>query len=106
MNEKFEDENEEDLFPEVEIEKRKGISIIWLIPLVAALIGGWLAVKTITEKGPTITIAFKDGEGLEAGKTKIKYKAVEVGRVESIEISSDLTHVLVTASMNKSADRV
>ena len=58
--------------PDIVVETKQGISIVWLIPLVAAAIGGWLAYKTITEKGPTITITFKEGEGLEAGKTKVK----------------------------------
>ena len=92
-----------DELPEAAVERPRGISIVWLIPLVAALIGGWLAYKTITEAGPTITITFKDGAGLEAGKTKIKYKAVEVGQIQTVEINEDLTGVLVTAKMSKGA---
>lgn len=92
-----------DELPEAAVERRRGISIVWLIPLVAALIGAWLAYKTITEAGPTITITFKDGAGLEAGKTKIKYKAVEVGKIETVELKEDLTGVHVTAKMSKSA---
>jgi paraquat-inducible protein B len=71
--------------------------------LVALLIGGWLAYKAITEKGPTITITFKSAEGLEAGKTKIKFKDVEVGQVEEIRLSPDLSHVMVTAQLTKDA---
>jgi len=68
---------------------------------VAALVGGWLAYKTISEKGPTITITFEDGAGLEAGKTKIKYKSIEVGTIKSVDISRDLSGVLVTAELSK-----
>jgi paraquat-inducible protein B len=75
------------------------------VPLVALLIGGWLAFKAISEKGPTITITFKTAEGLEAGKTKIKYKDVEVGQVESIDLSEDGSHVIVTAQLRKSSER-
>src|SRR2546422_2952312 len=57
--------------------RRWSLSIVWAIPIVAALAGGWLAFKAINEQGPTITITFKTAEGLEAGKTKIKYKNVE-----------------------------
>ena len=81
----------------------RSFSIVWLVPLLALLIGGWLAYKTVSEKGPTITITFNTAEGLEAGKTKIKYKDVEVGRVESITLSEDLSHVIVTAELNKGA---
>jgi len=93
-----------DAIPEAVITQRSGVSIVWLIPLIAALIGGWLAWKAFSEQGPTITISFKSAEGLEAGKTKIKYKDVEVGQVENVELSDDLTHIMVTAKMVKGAD--
>jgi paraquat-inducible protein B len=89
--------------PRAVVKTRKQISIVWLVPIVALLIGGWLAYKAITEKGPTITITFKTAEGLEAGKTKIKYKDVEVGKVEGIDVSEDLSHVIVTAELLKGA---
>ena len=88
--------------PEADIRTQKRrISIVWLVPLVAVVIGGWLVYKAISEKGPTITITFKSADGLEAGKTKIKYKDVEVGRVDSIVLSKDLSHVIVTAEFVK-----
>ncbi|MCW5784527.1 MAG: MCE family protein, partial [Nitrospirales bacterium] len=90
--------------PEVTVQKKRGISIVWIIPIVAALIGGWLTYKTISEKGPTVTITFKDGAGLEAGKTKVKYKSIEVGTVKSVHISHDLSHVIVTAELGKQAE--
>ena len=94
--------NNEEL-PEVAVTRRRGLSIIWLIPVVAAIIGGWLTYQTISEKGPRITIAFKTAEGLEAGKTRIKYKSVDVGEVEEIAISDNLTEVIVTAVLIKDA---
>jgi paraquat-inducible protein B len=87
----------------VKTKKSFSFSLVWLVPLVAALIGGWLVYKAISEKGPTITITFETAEGLEAGKTKIKYKDVEVGQVESIDVSKDLSHVIVTAELQKGA---
>ncbi len=85
---------------EPEIGESRRFSIIWLIPLLAALIGTWLAVKAIHETGPTITIVFQSAEGLVAGKTEIKYKDVTVGKVEDIRLSEDLSQVLVTAAMS------
>ncbi len=88
--------------PEVAIQpRRRRISIVWIIPIVAVLIGGWLAYTTISEKGPTITIAFETAEGLETGKTKVKLKDVEIGVVESIDFQPDLSGVIVTASLRK-----
>lgn len=83
---------------------RKGVSIVWIVPLVAFLIGGWLVYKAITEKGTIITITFQNAEGLEAGKTKVKFKDVEVGRVEEIHLSQDLSHIMVTALLKKDAN--
>jgi paraquat-inducible protein B len=83
------------------IEKSRGLALVWLIPLVALAIGIWLAYKTLSAQGPTITIAFKEASGLEAGKSRIKYKNVDVGTVTSVVLNEDLTQVLVTAKMEK-----
>ncbi|MGH8760521.1 MAG: intermembrane transport protein PqiB [Burkholderiales bacterium] len=85
---------------------RWSIQLVWLIPLVAALIGGWLAAKAVLERGPTITISFKTAEGLEAGKTRIKYKEVEIGVVKSVRLSEDRTRVIATAEIVKEAENL
>jgi paraquat-inducible protein B len=85
--------------------RRRQLSIVWIVPLVALLIGAWLVYKAISEKGPTITITFNTAEGLEAGKTKIKYKDVELGQVSEIRVSPDLSHVVVTAELVKQAEK-
>jgi paraquat-inducible protein B len=91
--------------PEPEFRKRKrGISIVWLVPLVALAIGGWLVYKAVSEKGPTITITFSAATGLEAGKTKIKYKDVELGVVDSIELDDELSQVILKAELVKKAE--
>jgi len=84
---------------------RRSLQLVWLIPLVAALVGGWLAVKAIMDKGPVITIAFATAEGLETGKTKIKYKDVDMGLVTGVALAPDTTHVIVTAELVKEARR-
>lgn len=84
---------------------KRSLQIVWLIPLLAALIGGWLAVKSILEAGPTITLTFKNAEGLEAGKTHIKFKDVDIGTVETIGLSEDLSQVIVTAKLIKSTEK-
>ncbi len=83
---------------------KRFISIVWLIPVVALIIGSWLVYKTISEQGPTITITFKSAKGLEADKTRIKYKEVDLGKVKLIELSKDLSHVIVTAHLAKHAE--
>jgi paraquat-inducible protein B len=87
----------------VERRRRRSSQLIWIIPVVAAVIGIFLAVKSYVERGPVITITFKSGEGLESGKTKIKYKDVQIGTVKSIAIAKDRSHVVVTAELSKEA---
>jgi paraquat-inducible protein B len=86
-----------------EPKRHRSLQLVWLIPIVAAIIGGTLAVRTYLQKGPTITITFKTGEGLEAGKTKIKYRDVDIGLVKEIAIAKDRQQVLATAEINKDA---
>jgi paraquat-inducible protein B len=81
--------------------RRWRMQVVWLVPLIAVLIGGWLAVKAVVERGPTITITFATGEGLEAGKTKLKFKDVEIGLVKSVTLSSNHRAVVATAELAK-----
>lgn len=91
--------------PAIERRKRWAPSLVWLIPLVAAVIGLSLVAKVIVERGPTVTIDFKTAEGLEAGKTKVKFKEVDIGTVKNIELSDDLSYVRVTVDLTKNAKR-
>lgn len=88
-----------------QVRKKGGISLVWIVPIVALLVGGWLVFKAMSEKGPVVTITFSTAEGLEAGKTKIKFKDVVVGQVEDIRLGDDLKHVLVTAELAKDYER-
>jgi paraquat-inducible protein B len=91
--------------PEAEVAVRAGPSLVWLIPLVALAIGGWLALKAYSEKGPTIHIDFKTAAGLAAGKTEVKFKDVAIGKVTGIDVTDDLTGVRVTAELVAGAER-
>ena len=86
------------------VSKQSGPSIVWLIPLVTLIVGGWLIVKTVSEQGPEITISFKTAEGIEAGKTRIKYKNVDIGIVDKIQFSEDFSNVLVTGAFNQGTE--
>ncbi|MCB4361614.1 PqiB family protein [Quatrionicoccus australiensis] len=88
------------------LERRRFPSLIWLVPLVAALIGLSMLVHAWLSAGPEITIAFQAATGLDAGKTPVKYKDVTVGLVSRISLSEDGSHVLVAVSMDKSAENL
>ena len=83
--------------------KRSRISIVWIIPVLAALVGIGIAVQRIRSEGPTITIVFKAAEGIEAGKTFIKYKDVIIGQVKTVQFTEDYAKVEVTAKITKRA---
>lgn len=79
---------------------QSGFSPIWIVPIVALLIGLFLIYRVVSETGPSITISFKTASGMEAGKTKIRFKDVIVGEVSKIDFSPDLSGVVITAKMH------
>ena len=87
MNSSAFDENGSNDVPLAEVRRRRRIGLVWLVPIVAAVIAAGLAVLAITSRGPSITIHFASAEGLEAGKTRIRYKDVEVGKVTAVQLS-------------------
>ena len=76
---------------------------MWLVPIAAALIGLSLVINTWSKTGPRITISFQTAEGLEVGKTLVKYRNVTIGHVTGITLSSDQNTVLVTAELTRNA---
>ncbi|GAC18054.1 intermembrane transport protein PqiB [Paraglaciecola arctica] len=77
------------------------VSKIWLVPIVALFIGVWMVYYQWSNQGQLITLQFKTANGLEAGKTKIKTRDVDIGLVRDIELSEDLSGVVVTVRMHK-----
>src|SRR5439155_25639201 len=77
---------------------------VWLVPAVALVIGGWLAISHWLERGTQIVISFRTAEGLQAGKTKIKYKDIDIGLVTEISLAPDLSGVIATAELIKGAE--
>lgn len=78
-------------------------SLIWLIPIVAALVGVTLVAQILWNRGPEIVLSFRTAEGLEAGKTAVKYKDVQIGTVQSIRLARDRSHVRVRVQLAKDA---
>jgi paraquat-inducible protein B len=89
------------LTEEALVEPVRTISKIWLVPVVALFVGVWMIYYQLSNQGPLITIEFKTATGLEAGKTKVKTRDVDIGLVKSIELTEDLSGVLVTVRMEK-----
>jgi len=83
--------------PEPEIKSRSGISPIWILPIVALLVAGWIAYKAIVDAGVEVTIRFDNAQGIEKGKTRVIYRGMPIGLVKNLSISKDFksTEVLV-----------
>jgi paraquat-inducible protein B len=86
--------------PEGEVKKPGRFSSIWIIPIVALIVAAGLAYRTLSERGPLITITFETAEGLEEGKTTLQYRSVPFGMVEEIDLSTDAGGVIVHARIS------
>ena len=90
--------------PSPEPSRSAGLPWVWAVPVVALIIAGWLGYQALVERGPTITISFTTAEGVEADRTTIRYKNVELGRVTGIGLSPDGSRVIVSATMRREAE--
>ena len=85
--------------PLIEAGSHRSIWLFWLIPLVAIVVGGFLGLRALLDHGPVFRIEFISADGLEAGKTRVKYKNVDIGLVRTIDLIPDHSQVVVTAEL-------
>ncbi|CAI8786031.1 intermembrane transport protein PqiB [Pseudomonas neuropathica] len=84
--------------------RRFSISLVWIVPIVAVLVGISLVVHNVMQEGPTIIVNFKTGSGLTANKTEVKYRNVVIGQVTDVELSNDQKSVDATIKLSKQAE--
>jgi len=84
--------------------RSRRLPVIWVIPLLAIAIGGWLAWDTLSKQGPTITISFVSAEGLQAGQSQLKFKDIVLGTVKTLELTPDHQRVVVTIATTRQAE--
>ena len=89
---------------EAHVQPRRWFVWVWVVPIVAAALVAWLALRALVDRGPEITIEFKAAEGLQAGQTKVQHRDVDVGTVESLELTKDMSRVIVHARMTRRAE--
>ena len=89
---------------EMSLNKKPELPLIWILPICAFIVSGWLIYRSASQKGPEITIDFPTAEGLEVDKTKIRYLDVEIGKVTDININPDSKTIRVTAQMHRTAE--
>ncbi|MGC6387555.1 intermembrane transport protein PqiB [Ewingella sp. S1.OA.A_B6] len=88
------------------VEKIKRWSPVWIIPIVTALIGAWILFYHYSNQGPEVTLITTTAEGIEGGKTAIKSRNVDVGRVESVTLSDNLQQVIIKARLNTGMEKM
>ena len=84
--------------------RRFSVSLVWIVPIVAVLVGISLVVHSVLQQGPTITLNFKTGSGLTANKTEVKYRNVVIGQVTEVALSDDQKSVNATVKLAKQAE--
>ncbi|MFT3781549.1 MAG: MlaD family protein [Nibricoccus sp.] len=89
--------------PKPTVNRARSFSLVWVVPLIAIALGGWIGFKEHRKRGPEITILFADGTGVSPGKTMLEYKGVSVGHVTSVELQSGLGGVMVRVRLDKTA---
>lgn len=89
--------------PAPKVSRAPAFSLIWVVPLLALAIAGWMGFRELHKRGPVITIAFADGSGVEAGKTVLEYKGVTAGTVDAVELIPGLGGVSVRLRLHKNA---
>ena len=75
--------------------KSSSISTVWIIPVIAVLIGGWLVFQNATEEKAFAEVTFESASGLEAGKTAVKLRNIKIGTVKEVKFSKNLTSAIV-----------
>ena len=89
--------------PRIEKARRWNVSLVWLVPLVAVAIAASLLVRSVFLTGPRVEIEFKSADGVEAGKTEVRYKEVIIGKVVSVSLRDDRKRVVVVVQLDRSA---
>jgi paraquat-inducible protein B len=75
-------------------------NVVWVVPILALLIGGWMLYRNISSKGPEVRIRFETADGIFAGKTELRCRSVSVGRVSRVELAEDLQSVFVYCTLD------
>jgi paraquat-inducible protein B len=91
--------------PRVEKARRWNLSLVWLVPAVAIAIAASMLFRSVFLTGPRIEIEFKSADGVEAGKTEVRYKEVIIGKVVAVGLRDDRQRVVVVVQLDRSAAR-
>ena len=89
--------------PAPKVSRGPTLPLVWIVPIIALIVGGWMVFRQFRHRGPEITIAFPEGGGIEANKTVVEHKGVPVGVVRAVALTPDLSGVEVRVRLDKTA---
>ena len=89
--------------PRVVQARRWHLSLVWLVPAVAIAVAASMLIRTVFLTGPRIEVEFASADGVEAGKTEVRYKEVVIGKVTSVSLRDDRKRVMVGVQLDRSA---
>jgi len=87
-----------------EAQLRSGPSLVWIVPVITLLVGAWLIYSTLADQGPVIELQFQTANGIQAGKTRVKYNSVDIGLVRSVRFSENFENVILTVDLDKGTE--
>ena len=91
---------------DAKVSKKSELSPVWIVPIIAVLVGCWMLFQYFNNRGPEITLILPDASGIEAGKTAIKSKNVHVGTITDVALSEDYEYIIAKAQIDKKASRM
>lgn len=92
--------NKDNTHVQAKISKLKSWSPIWIIPIITIFIGAWILIYHFSHLGPEVTLVTYNAEGVEAGKTKLKSRSVDIGLVENVSLDKNFKRVIIKARLN------
>lgn len=91
-----------DALPQARVRRdRWRFPVVWVVPIIAAIVAAYLVYGRIQEFGPTITIKFREANGVKASQTEVRYRGVPIGEATGIELSADHQYVVVRARLRR-----
>lgn len=85
---------------EVIVVEKEGFSKIWIVPIVALLVGIWLGYQQYLNRPVTVFVNFASGDGIVVGKTEVKFEGIKVGTIKDMVVQDDMTGVKAELEMD------
>jgi len=87
-----------------ELRRAQRWNIVWVVPILALLLGAWMLYRNFAAQGPVAHIRFETAEEIYAAKTEVRCRSVKVGIVKQVKLAADLKSVLVFVELDSASE--